>query len=139
MALDKYRKMKIYIRIEIINGTGFSIIEPTLESEFMSSLIRETKGAIQPLMKMYPYFTKEYPNSGWISYYYDIHCDIEVNISQLLRDNAGWLYFIAKKFYGSEYIANMIRTKLFLSIREKLNLKDVQVILVGDKYYKEPE
>ncbi len=136
MVKDKFRKMKIYIRIEIINGTGFSIIEPTLEKEFMSSLMIETKGAIKPLMENYPHFTKSYPDNGWISYYFDIHCDIEVNISQLLRDNAGWLYFIAKKFYGSEYIANTIRTKLFMSIREKLNLKDVQVTLIGDKYYK---
>ncbi len=136
MVKDKFRKMKIYIRIEIINGTGFTIIEPTLEKEFMSSLMIETKSAIKPLMENYPHFTKSYPSNGYFSYYLDMESDIEVNISQLLRDNAGWLYFIAKKFYGSEYIANTIRTKLFMSIREKLNLKDVQVTLIGDKYYK---
>ncbi len=135
MKKDKHIKMNIYIRIEITNGLG-NIVEPAFEKEFMSSLIKETNGAIRPLIDEYPHITKSYPDNGWISYYYDVNSDIEVNISQLLREQAGCLAFLAKKFYKSQDIADIICGNLRNGIRQKLNLRDVKVLLVGEKYYK---
>ncbi len=135
MKKDKHIKMNIYIRIEITNGLG-NIVEPAFEKEFMSSLIIETNGAIRPLIDEYPHIKKSYPDNGWISYYYDVNSDIEVNISQLLREQAGCLAFLAKKFYKSQDIADIICGNLRNGIRQKLNLRDVKVLLVGEKYYK---
>ncbi len=133
---DKHIKMHIYIRIEITNGMG-NIIEPCFEKDFMSSLIKETNGAIQPLLHEYPHFTKNYPDNGWISYYYDVDCDVEVNISQLLRDQVGCFAPFAKLVVHSQDIANKIRDNLRETMdKTLLNLKNVTVTLQGEKYYK---
>ncbi len=134
-TLDKHIKMNIYLRIEIMNGVGGSIIEPAFEKEFMSSLIKETNGAIRPLLQTFPHYTKSYPDNGWITYYLDVNSDIDVNISQLLRDQAGCFSPIANLFYHSQDIANIIQSNIRESVSKKLTLKDIQVKLVGEKYY----
>ncbi len=134
-SLDKHIKMNIYLRIEIMNGVGGSIIEPAFEKEFMSSLIKETNGAIRPLFETYPHYNKSYPDNGWVFYYLDVNCDIDVNISQLLRDQAGCFSPIANLFHHSQDIANIIQSNIRESVSKKLNLKDIQVKLVGEKYY----
>ncbi len=129
--MTKIKAVNIEIVLRVTNGFYENVIS-SFRNDFMKILIKESNGAIKPIIQEFPHMRDNY-GYGIIWFYLYINIPIYIDIHKIIEDQVDnkLLASIAKKFIKTNRILSEFKKELERNITKSLREQDKMNLVVA--------